>query len=74
MPFALLGLTGPAAAADRRIIRSGMCLPEDQTVQSVQPPVPTVAVPPRAPIVPVSAPTPAPRLVQPPPYPLPKVN
>lgn len=74
VPFALLGLTGPAAAADRRIIRSGMTLPEDQAVQSVQPPVPTVAVPPRAPVVPVRATSPTPRLVQPPPYPLPKVN
>jgi hypothetical protein len=71
VPFALLGLTGPAAAADRRIIRSGMSLPEDQAVQA---PAPTVPVPPRAPTVPVSAPTPAPRLVQPPQYPLPKVN
>jgi hypothetical protein len=69
VPLALLGLTGPAAAADRRIIRFGMPLPEDQAVQSVQP---TVPVPPRAPTVPVSAPTP--KSIQPPPYPLPKVN
>lgn len=74
VPFALLGLTGPAAAADRRIIRSGMSLPEDQTVQSVQPAAMTVPVPPRAPTVPVSMPAPTPKLIQPPTYPLPKVN
>lgn len=72
VPFALLGLTGPAAAADRRIIRFGMPLPEDQTIQATQPPPPTIPVPPRAPTVPVSAP--APNRIQPPPYPLPKVN
>lgn len=72
VPFALLGLTGPAAAADRRIIRFGMPLPEDQTIQAAQPPPPTIPVPPRAPTVPVSVPTT--NRIQPPPYPLPKVN
>jgi hypothetical protein len=72
VPFALLGLTGPAAAADRRIIRYGMTLPEEQSLPVAQPAAPTVPVPPRTPTVPVS--TPAPKAVQPPPYPLPKVN
>jgi len=74
VPFALLSITGPAAAANRRIIRFGMTLAEEQTPQVGQPPVPTVPVPPRTPTVPVSAPAPARQLVQPPPYPLPKVN
>jgi hypothetical protein len=72
VPFALLGLIGPAAATDRRVVRTGMALPEDQSIQIAQPTAPTVPVPPRAPTVPVS--TPAPNRIQPPPYPLPKVN
>lgn len=72
VPFALLGLTGPAAAADRRVVRAGMAVPEEQSIPVARQPVPTVPFPPRTLTVPVS--TPAPGRVQPPPYPLPKVN
>jgi hypothetical protein len=70
VPFALLGVTGTAATADRRVIRPGMVLPEVQAIQPARPSAPTISVPPRTPTVPVSLPTPRP--IQPPAFPLPK--
>jgi hypothetical protein len=69
---ALMAVTGPAAIADRKLIRYGQPLPDPAAVELVQPPAtPQGPIMPAGPAIPVSVPG---GTIQPPPGPLPKLN